>query len=252
MKQKKVVCLSMISFLALSAHNSFALTATEIILKSDELVRGKTQKAEFEIIIKSRRFERTLVLISYENRKERKSFSVIKSPEKDAGNRFLLVEDNMWHYQPKIQKVIKISPSMMLDSWMGSDFSNDDIVKESSIVNDYTHEITGTETVDGHVCHRIELKPKPNAAVVWGKIIYYARQSDCLPVKEEFYNERGVLKKQMVCSDFKKMHDRVIPTVYKMTTVGKDDQYTMMTIKSAVFDMAISENVFTLQYLKKG
>lgn len=140
---------------------------------------------------------------------------------------------------------------MMLDSWMGSDFTNDDIVKESSIVNDYTHSIIGEETVDSHRCYKIKLSPKPEAAVVWGKIIYYARKSDYLPVKEEFYNEHSVLKKVMTFSSFMKMHDRVIPTLYKMITVNKKNRYTLMLIKQVKFNVKIPAGIFSLQHLKR-
>ncbi len=95
------------------------------------------------------------------------SFAEILSPKKDAGNRFLLINDNMWHYVPKLQQTIKISPSMMLQSWMGSDFTNDDIVKQSSLIDDYTHTLEGRETVRGVECFKVVLVPKPNAAVVW-------------------------------------------------------------------------------------
>lgn len=141
---------------------------------------------------------------------------------------------------------------MMLNSWMGSDFTNDDIVKQSSILEDYTHTILSKETVDGHSCYKIQLKPKPNAPVVWGKILYYARVTDYLPVKQELYNERDILKKLLTYSDFKKMHDRVIPCRYKMVTIGKKGQYTIMYIKKAKYNISIPGRIFTKQYLKKG
>ena len=241
-----------ITLLALiSAAPTFALTGTEIIERSDRAVQGKTQIAEIEITIQTRRWTRTLSMKSLGIRGEKKSFSEILSPKKDAGNRFLLVGDNMWHYVPNLQQTIKISPSMMLQSWMGSDFTNDDIVKESSIVNDYTHEIVGRETVDGRECYRVELIPKPEAVVVWGKIVYFARVSDYLPVREDFYNERDELKKQLFCENFQYMDDRVIPTVYRMQTVSTPDRYTMMEIRSVQFDRSIPESVFSFQNLKR-
>jgi outer membrane lipoprotein-sorting protein len=158
----------------------------------------------------------------------------------------------MTHFIPKLQQEIKISPSMMLQSWMGSDFTNDDIVKESSILDDYNHSIAGKDKIDGYECWKIELKPKPNAAVVWGKIIYFARVSDSLPVREEFYNEHGAMKKFMTFTNFKKMHDRVIPSVYKMRTVGKEeDRYTLMEIKNIQFNVPIPERIFAIQNLKR-
>lgn len=246
----KVVLFMMLAALIM-ASPAHALTGAQIIEKSDQAVQGKTQIAEIEITVKTRRWTRTLSMKSFGIRGEKKSFSEIHSPKKDAGNRFLLIGDNMWHYVPNLQQTIKISPSMMLQSWMGSDFTNDDIVKESSIVNDYTHEIVGEETVDGHACYKLELIPKPEAIVVWGKIVYYARVSDCLPVREEFYNEHNVLKKQLFCEDFRHMDDRIIPIRYRMQTVSTPDRYTMMEIKSVDFDEPIDDFVFSLQNLKR-
>ena len=228
-----------------------AFDAAEIIKKSEEAVRGNTQVAFVEIVIKTRRWTRSMEMKSWENRLEKKSFSEITAPEKDAGNRFLLIGQDMRQYLPKLKKDIKISPSMMLQSWMGSDFTNDDLIKESSITKDYFHTPDGNETVDGQKCYKITLNPKPEAAVVWGKIVYYARISDYLPVKEEFYNEHGVLKKVMTCGNFRMMHDRVIPTTYRMVTVGKEDRYTMMNIRSARFNDPVPSSVFTLQNLKR-
>ena len=247
----KYTALNLSILLAAACSPLYAIDASEMIKKSEEAVRGNSQIANVEIVIKTRRWTRSMEMKSWENRLEKKSFSEITAPEKDAGNRFLLIDQDMRQYLPKLKKDIRISPSMMLQSWMGSDFTNDDIIKESSITKDYFHTLDGNETVDGHECYRIVLKPRPEAAVVWGKIIYYARKSDYLPVREEFYNEHGIKKKVMTCSAFKLMHDRVIPTNYMMQTVGKDDRFTMMNIRSVRFNDRIPEYVFTLQNLKR-
>lgn len=239
---------------------AFALTAMEIIDKSDRAVRGDTQIALMEMTIKTRRWTRTMKMKSWDNRVAKKSFAEILAPKKDAGNRFLMIQSEklMWHYNPDIGKEMKIHPSMMLQSWMGSDFTNDDIVKESSIVEDYIHALDGTRTVNGEECYRIIMTPKPDAAVVWGRLIYYARVKDCLPVKQEFYDQHGKLKKMLTCSDFKLMHDRVIPTVMKMVTFKKrrqheekSDEYTMLVIKDVKFNARIDNSIFSLQNLKR-
>lgn len=247
----KLLVLQVSVLLATAGIPLYGADAAEIIKKSEEAVRGNTQIANVEIVIKTRRWTRSMEMKSWENRIEKKSFSEITAPEKDAGNRFLLIDRDMRQYLPKLKKDIRISPSMMLQSWMGSDFTNDDIIKESSITKDYYHTLDGNESIDGHECYRIILKPKPEAAVVWGMIIYYARKSDYLPVREEFYNEHGVMKKIMSCGNFKMMHDRIVPTSYKMQTVGKDDRYTVMNIRSVRFNEVISPSVFTLQNLKR-
>jgi len=248
---KKVIFISTCILIFGSLTLLFAVDAKDIIRKSEDAVKGKTAISEVEIVIKTRKWTRSMVLQSWENRIKKKSFSEITAPQKDAGNRFLLIGKEMRQYIPGLKKDIKISPSMMLQSWMGSDFTNDDIVKESSITEDYTHKLDGIRTVDGHECYRIILVPVKGAAVVWGKIIYYARKSDYLPVRQEFYNEHDVLKKVLTCSEFRLMHDRVIPTVYKMQTTGREDRYTLMKIRKIRFDQKIPDSVFSLQNLKR-
>jgi outer membrane lipoprotein-sorting protein len=237
-----------------------ALTAREIIDKAEQALRGDSQISLIEITIKTRRWTRTMKMKSWDNRLSKKSFAEVLAPKKDAGNKFLMIQSEglMWQYNPEIGKEMKIHPSMMLQSWMGSDFTNDDIVKESSILDDYTHTLDGKKTVDGMECYIIRLDPKPNAPVVWGKLLYYVRAADCLPVKQEFYDQHGRLKKMLTCSSFKKMHDRVIPTVYKMVTLKKQkdpdqpvDEYTLMVIKDVVFNEKINNSVFSLQNLKR-
>lgn len=247
---KKFIYL-LIMLLLLPVSAVISLDATEIIRRSEDAVKGKSAISEVEIIIRTRKWTRSMELKTWENRLKKKSFSEITAPEKDAGNRFLLIDQEMRQYIPKLKKDIKISPSMMLQSWMGSDFTNDDIVKESSITKDYSHTLDGSAVIDGHDCYRVVLKPKKGSAVVWGKIIYYARKSDFLPVREEFYNEHDVIKKILTCSNFKFMHDRVIPVSYKMMTAGKEDRYTVMNIKKIKFDVEIPDSVFTLQNLKR-
>ncbi len=225
--------------------------AKEIITRSENATRGDTMVSYVSITIKTKKWTRNMKMRNWDDRKRKRSFGEIVEPQKDAGNRFLLLDKTMFHYIPKLQKEVKISPSMMLQSWMGSDFTNDDIVKESSIIEDYTHSLTGKKNVNGHECYQVTLTPKPQAAVVWGKIVYYARIADCLPVRQEFYNEHGVIKKVMNCDGFAVMDGRTIPTRMKMETTGKPDRYTLMEIRKVKFNSAINPNIFTMQHLKR-
>ena len=252
-----IFCISMLASVFLQS-SLYALTAREIIDRAEKAVRGDSQIARLDITIKKKRWTRVLKIKSWENRVEKKSFAEILAPKKDADNRFLMInsEKLMWQYNPDIGKEMKIHPSMMLQAWMGSDFTNDDIVKESSILDDYTHMLDGRSIVEGQECYRVVMLPKLEAAVVWGKILYYARTADCLPVKQEFYDQHGVLKKVMTCGNVRKIHDRLIPTAYKMVTLKKRrdpnvEEYTMMEIKDVVFNVKIDNSVFTLQNLKR-
>ena len=259
MKKTCIVLMTGLFVLSAIRADVFAMTAKEIIDKAEKATRGDTQIARVDITIKTRRWTRTLKMKSWDNRLKKKSFAEILAPKKDAGNKFLMInaERLMWQYNPDIGKEMKIHPSMMLQSWMGSDFTNDDIVKESSILDDYTHTLEGTKNVDGQECYVIRMDPKPDAAVVWGKMIYYARTADCLPVKQEFYDQHGKLKKVMTASEYRNMHGRLIPTVYRMVTMKKKreaqqaDEFTKMELKDVIFNVKIEDRIFSLQNLKK-
>ncbi len=243
----------------LLAGGVFALSGKQIIKKSEQAVRGDTQISLVDVIIKTRRWTRTLRVKTWDNRLEKKTFVEILSPPKDAGNRFLMIskEGLMWQYNPDIGREIKIFPSMMLQSWMGSDFTNDDMVKESSMVDDYNQTLLEKKDVDGQECYVVMMIPKPEAAVVWGKVLYYSRVKDYLPVKEEFFDQHGNLKKVLTCGNFREMGGRVIPTLYRMVTIKRReqersrDEYTLMEIRDIVFNVRIGERIFTLQNLRR-
>lgn len=228
----------------------FALTADEIIAKSDQLFRGNSSISDMSMTIKTPDWERTLKFKGWEKGKT-KMLIKIYYPDKEAGTVSLKIGSDMWNYLPKINRTIKIPPSMMLQSWMGSDFTNDDLVKESSIINDYSHTLIGTEKVNGDNCYKIKLTPKPDAAVVWGKILYYCRVSDFVPVKEEFYSDKGELIKLLTMSQIKYMHDRNYPTYWVMKTIRKPDRYTAITVKDIQFNVGVPDSKFLLQNIGK-
>lgn len=139
---------------------------------------------------------------------------------------------------------------MMLQSWMGSDFTNDDLVKESSIVYDYIHTILAEENTAEGPAYKIELTPKPDAAVTWGKLVFWIRKSDYIPLKEEFYDEHGKLIKTLEYSRIQQMSDRVIPTIWTMTSRVKPGSSTIIEVVDVKYNQPIEENTFTLANLK--
>ncbi|RMD93013.1 MAG: outer membrane lipoprotein-sorting protein, partial [Calditrichaeota bacterium] len=156
------------------------------------------------------------------------------------------------NYIPKINRVIKIPPSMMLQSWMGSDFSNDDLVKESNMVEDYTHKLLGREKLNGDETYKIELTPKPEAAVVWDKIIEWVRVRDYVPLRADYYNERGERIRSMIFKDIRKMGDRTLPTRMELVQDKKPGHKTVLILEKVVFNRPIPKSIFTLQYLRRA
>ncbi|MCA9398201.1 MAG: outer membrane lipoprotein-sorting protein, partial [Candidatus Omnitrophica bacterium] len=180
-----------------------------------------------------------------------KTFIRILSPAKEAGIGTLRVDTNMWNYLPDVEKTIKIPPSMMFQPWMGSDFTNDDLVKESSIVEDYTHRVLGTVEMKGEEIYKIELIPKPEAAVTWGKLLFYIRAEDLLPVREKFYDEDGTLIKVLNYSKIEQMSDRKIPTHWEMESKIDDGHRTIIEVLRAEYNQPHSDGIYTMGNLKQ-
>ena len=241
-------------FLTIFFTTSFSLakqTDKEIIRRSDQLIRGTTNKGNLEMTIKTPYFERTLKMKMW-NKGLKKTFVRITSPAKEAGTGTLKIGNEMWNYLPSIEKIIKVPPSMMMSSWMGSDFTNDDIVKESSIVEDYDHKILGEEKVDGYDAYKVEALPKPNAPVVWGKVYYWSRKRDAVPLRNEFYDEKGTLIKVLEFKEIKAMGGRVIPTLMVMKSTGKENSQTTLKLSEMQFEITIPDSVFSLRNLQSG
>ncbi|MBU0580568.1 MAG: outer membrane lipoprotein-sorting protein [Candidatus Margulisbacteria bacterium] len=211
------------------------------------MMRGTTSQGEYEMIVKTKRWKRTMRM-NYWSQGTEKSFVLVTYPARDKGTTFLKLKNEMWQYVPKIERTIKIPPSMMMQSWMGSDFTNDDLVKESSIVEDYDGKILSQDNTSW----KIELIPKEEAAVAWGKVIVWIDKKTYLPTKEDFYDEEGVLVRIMRFEDVKKSGNRYYPEKMYLEpqTEDKEGNSTTFIVKSIVFDEPIKEGLFSLKSLK--
>lgn len=246
------VALSLVAAFPFALAQAEEQSGGEILDKVEKLLWGKTIQGNYEMTIKTPRWQRTLALRLWMDRPTR-SFVRVTAPAKEAGIGSLRIGNEMWNYLPTVERTIKIPPSMMLQPWMGSDFTNDDLVKESSIVNDYTHKVSqpGDSRQDGTDVLRIDSTPKPDAAVVWGKIVYWIRKKDYIPIKEEFYNERGELVRVLTFSDVRPIGGRVMPTRWEMRPVTKEGNLTAVVLKDAVFDQPVNPEIFTQRNLQK-
>ncbi|HEU0204696.1 MAG TPA: outer membrane lipoprotein-sorting protein [Burkholderiaceae bacterium] len=232
------------------AAHADEMDGREIIERVENLLWAKTMQGEFEMSIVTPRWRRTLELRVFIERPTR-SFIRILAPAKEAGIGSLRIGAEMWNYLPNVERTIKIPPSMMLQPWMGSDFTNDDLVKASNAVNDYTQKILRIENVDDVPAYVVEAVPKPDAAVVWGRLLYWVRQADFVPIKEEFYSERGELVRVMTFSDVRPIGGRVVPTRWEIRPQAKPGNATVVVLKNAAYDRPIDAEVFTQRNLQK-
>ena len=224
----------------------FSNEAQEIIKKLDENMRGENISMKLTMRVVSLGHERTMKMQTY-SQGTKKSFTKILYPPKDRGITFLSLNNQMWQYVPKIERVIKIPPSMMLQNWMGSDITNDDMVKQSSIVEDYDAKIlekNGTIVI-------IELIPKEDAAVVWGKIIINIDTSTYTSNKDIFYDEDGEEVRYFIYEKVKKFGKYYIPTYWRVQSSEKKNNFTEIVLEEVEYDTDISEQYFKKSALKR-
>jgi outer membrane lipoprotein-sorting protein len=228
-----------------------AQSASEIIQRAEDAIKGETSTGTFEMTVTTPSYARSLVMDSWWEGND-KALIVIKSPKKEAGNKWLKIKNEMWSYLRNTETTIKIPPSMMMQSWNGSDFTNDDLVRESNLVKDYDQSIAGTDTLGGVPCWKIRLVPHEDAAVVWGRIDYWVRTTDDLPARQEYYDEQGTLVRTMEYSDYKTMDRRKIPTRWIMINNADAGHKTEFTILDVQFNVSISDRIFSLRELERG
>lgn len=232
----------------LSVPSVFSQDADKIIDDSFNFMRGLASEALVEMTIHRPDWERTMTMKAW-TQGEKNSLIRIISPPKDEGNGTLKKGRDMWIYNPKVNRVIKLPPSMMSQSWMGSDFSNNDLAKSDTLLVDYHHELICTESHEGKKVYVIKSIPKPQAPVIWGMQKLKIRE-DLIMLRDEFYDEDMKLVKYIATSEIKFMGDRLFPTVWKMVDNEKEDHFTQLNHREVIFKDSIPDYIFTISRLK--
>ena len=230
--------------------NSKELTAREIVTKANDLLHGKSNMATATMTVVKPDWSREVTMKLWALEPDY-AMILITDPAKERGTVTLKRQTQVWNWIPSIQRVIKIPPSMMLQSWMGSDFTNDDLVRESSIVEDYTQVSLGSDSAGGYDCYRIQLNPKPKASVVWGKVIMWISKSDFMEMKVEYYDEDSALIKYMIGSNVKDIGDRILPRHWEMHPVDKPGEMTVLDYSEMAFDVDIESSIFSERNMKR-
>jgi len=230
------------------AISLFAFDSKEIIQKVEDNLNGKSAIMQITMEVTTKRTSRKMIMDSY-SIGNTKSFIHISYPKKDKGITFLKLDKTMWQYVPKIERVIKIPASMMLQSWMGSDFTNDDLVKESSLSEDYDVKLISQKQNS----NKLELIPNEDATVVWGKLTMDISKKYFLPISVNYYDEDDVLVRVLHYKNIKQFENRYYPTYWEMISKlkSKIGHKTVVKIDNVTFDIDISESYFTKRALKR-
>ncbi len=224
--------------------------AYEILEKVDDLWRSTSSHGVIRMQVKTAHYTRNLRMESWSKGKDMSLVRILE-PLKEKGTVSLKSGNNLYTYLPKTDRTIRLTSSMMLGSWMGSHFTNDDLVKESRLSEDYNPEIVFEGKREGQDVIEFALLPKPDAPVVWGKILITVRAEDYLPIKSLYYDEDGELVRTLTFSDLQEMGGRLLPAVLHMVPEDKPDEYTELVYEQIEFGIDLSDSFFSLLQLRR-
>ena len=236
----------------ISISNSHAdiLTAEKILDNVDDLYRSNASHGILTLSVTTVNWQRTLTLEQW-SKGEDKSLIKILKPKKEKGLATLRVDKNMWNYLPKVKRVVKIPSSMMSSSWMGSHFTNDDLVKQSRMTEDYTFSITFEGMKDGKEIIEITCLPNKEAAVVWGKVEVVVYADDYLPLRMIYYDEDLLLSRTLEFTNIEMMDGKIIPTMMSMIPTNEPGESTTVKWEEIQFDVTIDDEFFSLRKLQQ-
>ena len=244
MKNLSAIFLFVFTSRALMGQN-----ASEVIIMADEKMQGKSNKGTMTMKIIRPKWTREITMKVWSSGVDY-SLVLITEPARDEGTGTLKRDKELWSWQPSIDRIIKMPPSMLMQSWMGSDFTNDDLVNQSSMVVDYVHEFVGDTTIGSYDCWKIKMYPLEDAAVVWGKLEAYISKVDYFQLIIKYYDEDEFLINTMTLSDIREMGGRVIPTKMEMIPAGNPDQKTVIVYRDFEYDIDLKQSFFSVQNLK--
>ena len=229
---------------------SSAQDPAEIIDRMEQVMRGHSSYSEMTMKIERPRYEREVSMRSWILGRDY-SLILITAPARDEGTAYLMREDNIWNFDPNIDRTTRLPSSMMAQSWMGSDFTNDDLVRDSDIVEDYEHKILQTEEYDGRESYVIEMIPKPGTPIVWGKVKIWVCSEDYIQLRMENYDQQNELVNTMKLDRITRFGDREIPARITVIPADKDDERTILTYEKMEFGLDIDERFFTRQNMQR-
>ena len=237
-------------FLFFLTFNICAQDANQILKNSEQKIQGiKSSYQEMMIKIVRPKWSKEMTMKGWSIGEDYFT-SVVLSPAKEKGTVFLKRENEVWNYIPSIERTIKLPPSMMMQNWMGTDFTNDDLVQRSSITDDYTNTVIGNEIIDGLDCWIIELIPNEDAAVVWGKLMMWIDKRDYMQLKTQFFDEYDEMVSVMTGKAIKNFDGKKLPAIIEFVPLDKEGNKTIVERLVWKFDIDINERFFLPSYMK--
>lgn len=224
--------------------------AREILTRIDDLWRSTSSTATLRMEVRTEHYRRQMLLACWTKGRD-KSLVRIEEPLKEKGTVSLKNGDTLYTYLPKTDRVIRLTSGMMMGSWMGSHFTNDDLVKESRLAEDYDPGITFRGFWEGQEIIEFTLQPKPEAPVTWGKIVLAVRTGDLLPVVSRYYDEEMNLARTLTFLEVREMGGRLLPAVLHMVPADRSGEFTELTYQAIDFGADLPDSLFSLLQMRR-
>lgn len=224
-------------------------TVDEVTQKLDDLYRSDSSKATMTMTVVNDRGTRELTMESWTKGKDL-SLVVIRSPAREAGTATLRTDDGLWNYAPRADRLIRIPSGLLSDAWMGSHFSNDDLVRETSYEDDYATSLEWSE-LDGNKVIKVTFTPKPEAPVIYTKIEFFVRDHDYVALRADYF-DRGKLMRRMEFTDIKVVDGKPVPHKMVLRPMDKRGESTTMAYQKLEFDVKVDDDLFTRRGLRRA
>ncbi|MDG5767595.1 outer membrane lipoprotein-sorting protein [Balneolales bacterium ANBcel1] len=247
---KSILLICLLAAMPLADARGQSQGPAEIIDRMEQVMRGNSNYAEMTMRIERPRYQREVSMRSWMLGRDY-SMIIITAPSRDEGTAFLMRENDIWNYDPRIDRTIRLPSSMMAQSWMGSDFTNDDLVRDSDTVEDFEHEILRTGEYEGRNAWVIRLIPKPDTPIVWGKVKMWICTDTYVQLRVENYDQQEELVNTMKLDEIRTMNDREIPTRITVIPAGKENEQTILVYEKLEFDIDIDRRFFTQQNMQR-
>lgn len=243
-------CLFVTLLLSVAAFRVRAADPAELVERMEQAMRGDSSYAEMTMTIERPRYTREISLRAWMLGRSH-SLVLVTAPARDEGTAFLMHDSMIWNYDPRIDRTMRLPSSMMAQPWMGSDFTNDDLVRDSNVLEDYTHELLRTEDYEGSRCHVVRLTPKPDTPVPWGKVKMWIRAGDYLQLRVENYDQRGGLVNVMRLEDIADFGGRSVPSRITVVPADKENERTVLTYAKLEFDIPLEPGFFSQRNMRR-
>lgn len=223
----------------------------QLVTRTERVMDGKSSVSVMKMNIKTPSFERTVKMKTWSKGRDFALIRVLEGGARDTGMMTLKREKQLWNYLPQAGRVMKLPSGMMGDSWMGSDFTNDDLVKGSSLASDFDSRVDKTGEHDGRKVWFITLVPRASSTAVWSRVEMVLDRESCLPLEQRFFDEDNQLARRMTFSDLKKVGWRTYPMKFTVQP-SEAGRQTSITYESIELDGDVPDDTFSLRRLQSG